>query len=231
MKIFVGSPVHGRLNILPYYLEALDRVESITEKIFLANNCSEEEIKLLKRHGLVYQMNDVKSHSERRSDRHASLAILRNKLLDIVFNEYKSDYFLSVDSDIIVYPEIVKSLLSFNKDIISNLVYNDLHFSIADKPHESHIGNIMKKENGSLRHIKPIPMNKLIEVDLTGAVYLINRRVYDAGVRYANRPKGEDAGFCEDAQRKGFKLYCYTRLCEHLMTDKIVKEWEANCLT
>lgn len=62
---------------------------------------------------------------------------------------------------------------------------------------------------------------------MTGAAYLISRRVFDAGVRYKFHHQGEDPGFCADAQSKGFKLYCDFFLhADHVMTPQIYEQRE-----
>jgi len=224
-KIVSGTLVHNRMFVLPYFLHYLEKVEGIDERIFLANNCSEECLSLLSKYGQVYKYNEVDSTENRSSGRYHTLVALRNRLLDIVFREHNSDWMLSVDSDILVGKDIVKNLLGFDKDFISALVWNDLHFGRKDKP--NHIGNIMNFNNSSkthFKHINPIIRNILMPVDMTGAVVLISKQVYSSGARFHFHRQGEDCGLAIECYKKGIQQYCFTQLQEHIMSNPILQQ-------
>jgi hypothetical protein len=72
----------------------------------------------------------------------------------------------------------------------------------------------------------PTRYGDLVEVDMTGACYLIHRRVLDAGVEYGFHHQGEDPYFCCMAQDYGFRLYCdYTLTADHIMNEEIFKQY------
>ena len=226
IKIVSGTLIHNRMFVLPYFLHYLEKVEGIDKRIFLANNCTEECLSLLSKYGQVYEYNEVDSTENRSSGRFHTLVKLRNRLLDIVFKEHKADFLMSVDSDILPQPKIVKNLLEFDKDFISALVYNDLHFGRQDRKHTEHIGNIMSFSGNSknhFKHIKPIVRNILIPVDMTGAVVLISKQVYSSGVKYVWHRQGEDPGFALECYKKGIQQFCFTQLQEHVMLPNILE--------
>ncbi|MNV97753.1 hypothetical protein D3C71_1929140 [compost metagenome] len=59
-------------------------------------------------------------------------------------------------------------------------------------------------------HIFEWEKDSIIEVDLTGAVYLVHRNVLERGVRYGANFQGEDIPFCKEAQKLNFKIFCDT---------------------
>jgi len=225
-RVIAAAPIHNREYALKPYLKALMKT-SADSRVFLANNCNENTLDMLDLVGNVHIFNDVKSAEERHvGNRIKSLAILRNRLLEIVFDHYNADYMFSVDSDIVVYPEIIEDLLKYEKDIVSCLVYNDLT-SHRTTPNHAHIGNIMSvNAKGVFAHMKSVPSNTLVKVGMTGAVYLISKKVYEAGVRYTPNRQGEDCGFALQSIEKGFKQYCYTKLLRHIMTRACLTEEE-----
>lgn len=228
-KIILSSPIHDKLWVLPYFLKHVSEIEGLSDKVFLANNCSEDEIALLKQYGKVYFLDTVTSTTQRGSGRFKALVELRNRLMDIVFNELKADYMLSIDSDILAYPRIVKNLLQFEKDVISCLVFNDLHFSKPNLDPSAHASNILRRDRPNhFIHIKPIAFNMLQTVESTGACVLMSKKVYDLGIRYDHNSQGEDQGFALHCIDKGIKQYCHTRVLPHLMSRQVLKEYINN---
>ncbi|HNR65328.1 MAG TPA: hypothetical protein PKJ95_03420 [Atribacterota bacterium] len=57
-----------------------------------------------------------------------------------------------------------------------------------------------------------------MEVDVTGAIILISRKVIDnKKIRYSPGKTGEDEGFCLSAKAQGFKSYILNDLQNHIM--------------
>ncbi len=239
-KILIGSPVRNRARWLPYYLDHLTKLDypkELIEYCFVVNDSVDESLRILQqfvadRPGQVWTWNLGQNEDDRDDPVYraqeilAGLALLRNLLLDTA-KASGADFLFSVDSDIMVPPDSLKKLVQNDKDICSALIYNDYHVN----PEELELGrfpNIMfKDDSGSICHYINYPENQLFEVDVTGAVYLIKRPVFDA-VRYGYHDQGEDIAFCEDAQRKGFKLWCDSRIfCQHIMTEEQLRRLEA----
>lgn len=233
MKIAVGCPVHNRLPVLQQYLISISQLDWCGQDVvfvFLANNCNEPTLDALRTfkkiatNTQIYEYNNVKSTTSRKPHRYEPLARIRNELLSHV-RELGCDYFFSVDSDLITPTDSLGRLLSHEKDIVSGLVYNDLHMGANRDQKDGHICNIMywnglKDKNGfpKASHIRNYPDNALIPVDITGAFVLMSRKVVDA-VHYRYHPQGEDLGWSADFQRRGLKAYCDTSVrATHLMT-------------
>lgn len=224
-KVMIGCPVRNRAWILPRYLEALDNMDyphHHREYCFIVNNSTDGTEAILRGFALnspaqvkITVVNFEDAGGTRRGEyRLKNLAYLRNLLL----NEFMlSDctYLFSVDSDILVPPPALSSLISHKTDIVSALVPNG-HL-LGDE----NIYNILSRDQkGNYIHIKDFPRDKIFAVDITGAAYLINKRVIkEGGVRYSAAGGAEDIGFCERAKSLGFKIYCDPRIkCEHVMT-------------
>lgn len=203
-KVFIGAPVRNRGWVLPRHLDSVLAQTDIDKEICYILNDSEDDTEDILRdygatHGVrtvKYDLNATNGHV-RGQYSYKGLANLRNRLLD-EFLKSDCDYLLSIDTDIIIPKGSIKQLIDNDKDICSMLLRNNPHIMAH---------NIMN--NGV--HLKKIPLG-VIPVDLTGAVYLIKREVVEAGCRYAFHRQGEDFPFCGTAKKKGFEIYCDTRL-------------------
>jgi len=141
-----------------------------------------------------------------------SLAKLRNSLI----HKTKSSYIFSVDTDILFKYDILNRLLKHNCDFVSSLICNG-HMLSKTKPgiNPYDYTNAMIKQGDGYVHIKDHDGKGLVEVDLTGAISLMSRKLINAGAEYYDIGNsavhyGEDAGFCESAQKLGFKIFCDT---------------------
>jgi hypothetical protein len=159
---------------------------------------------------------------------YSHLAEMRNYIL----NKCNTDYIFSVDSDIMVYPETLNELLLNNKKCISALICNGHHYKkIKEKNNvkidEYKYSNCLyyTKENKP-RHIFKSSYNKgLIEIDITGAVYLIHKDIYKK-CKYGYDLNGEDAYFCRQVQNLGYKIYCDTNIkLPHCMSEELLQEY------
>lgn len=199
-KVFIGAPVRNRAWVLPRHLEALLNQDGIEKEFcYVVNDCDDNTQEILEHYGINYVIHNLgKTYGHIRGQYSIrNLAILRNRLIK-EFLQSDCDYLFSVDTDVIIPKGSLKRLIDNDKDIVSMVIRNHPSFMAH---------NIMV--NG--RHLPLIPEG-LIPVDVTGAVYLIKRRVIEAGVRYDYHVQGEDVAFCEKAKKLGFEIYCDTRL-------------------
>lgn len=216
--IMLFTPIKNRGWVLPEFLEGIYNLDYPKDKIrvvFILNDSSDASESYVKqwKHKyeqeylgidvVIYNINapDDKRNQRRLNSFYSYLAVIRNHGLHQLRNE---DYVFSVDSDIILKPNTLKQLISHKKDIVASLVPNNIAETVF---------NILDWNSQDVaKHISNIPENKLIEVGFTGACYIINSRVINAGVRYGYHIQGEDGYFCKMALERGFKLYCDTSL-------------------
>jgi glycosyltransferase involved in cell wall biosynthesis len=213
VKVLLGAPVRDRAWILPRFIEhvknlQLDDIE--LETLFIANDCTDNSAELLDKAGFNVIVRDnlpSKSRGHLRGQySYEHLGVLRNILVD-EFLKTDADYLFSIDTDILMKPDYLKKLVWNDLDICAMLLGNKIVGG-------TRVHNIMRisPKTGWYVHFQNWEDDSIIEVDLTGAVYLIKREVLENGVRYGFAPQGEDAYFCKLAQDKGYKLYCDTSL-------------------
>lgn len=222
-KVAIGCVVRDRAWILPEYLQALQQI-SYPNKLyfFLENDSSDSTGKILEEavldaEKIVHSVNTRSPHGtrEQHSTHHfANLAFLRNRFVEL-FLETDADYLLSVDSDIIVPPHILARLMSGNKNLIISAAISNIPGTRLDGKSP---GNFLIYQNGIFIHPPRYPLQGHMDVDLTGAVYLIPRQGLEDGLRYGPHPMGEDTPFCIQAKEKGYTLRVILDLeCDHRM--------------
>ncbi|MDR3588033.1 MAG: hypothetical protein P4N41_00040 [Negativicutes bacterium] len=231
-RIAMGCIVRNRAWILPEYLAALDKVDfADKEYIFLENDSNDDTLVLIDAFmrqqmarnkqvwlGLDYRLDPpgYRRH-EYGVNGYARMARLRNLLLGM-FLYTSADYLFSVDSDIIVPPDVVRKLLPLAGDhgIAAAAIAN----VPGQKPDGRTPGNFMIQSAAGLMHPPEYPLSGMLDVAVTGAVYLIPRWVVETGARYGPHPQGEDVPFCLTASQKGCRLMVtFDVCCEHRMIE------------
>lgn len=224
-KILIGCPVRNRAWILPRYLQHLREIDSPLVKIeyaFVVNDSQDGTLAMLQGfsrevtnpvHLVTKNLNNNAS-SYRGGFSTNGLVFLRNMMLNI-FLSTDCTHFFSIDSDILVGKTVMDELLKLKLPVVSALVRNDLHLG------DYGIYNIGHMDEEAYHPTLSFPRGRVIQVDVTGAVYLIERSVIEnCGVRYRKHRQGEDVGFCLDARTRGVSLWCHTGLeCIHVMNE------------
>ncbi len=222
-KVLIGCPVRDRAWILPRYLQCLLELnypKNQIEYAFVVNDSTDTTLEILQKFALrspspvhlIQQNMSSRNSSSRGAYNIANLVVLRNILLNM-FIKSDCSHLFSVDSDILVTPDSLNELIKLDLSVVSLLVRNDHHIG------ELGYYNISRLQGGQYHPIRDFPRGRLLQVDCTGAGYLIKRFVIEEqGVRYRLHLQGEDAGFCDDARSKGIALWCHTGLeCVHVM--------------
>ena len=151
--IIIAAPVRNREWILGEYLEHIKEIDYPKEKIglhFICNDCIDESFNIIdffrcrnqEEYRYIRISNielgypaDCCEDGDRRICRKdgkfrrdlysfPALSTLRNLILDLASLDKKAQYLLSLDSDILVKPDIINRLLETKKDIIAALVKN-----------------------------------------------------------------------------------------------------------
>lgn len=223
-NILIGCPVRNREWILPEYLQALENLDYPKENLafhFILNDSTDRSKEMLLTWKSVVESNyryiritelnfdypedwgetritTNASSLTRKNKGYKALTVLRNLLLDLAWLDMKSDYLFSIDSDIIIKPDILLNLLQQKKHIIAGLVSND----------SSNYNFIPKGKTPK----------GIMEVSITGSIILISRKIIDnKRIRYSPGKTGEDEGFCLSAKAQGFKSYILNDLQNHIM--------------
>jgi hypothetical protein len=199
MRLAIGCPIYNREWVIPRWWEALEAQalppgtevefhfavspsEDDTERLLL-ERCN-GRLSLLNCADLPTFPNRHKGHN---AERFATLATLRNRLVESV-RRSDPDYFLSVDSDMILEPNAVQEMLGVGdcvgalSDMLGSAIM--VHPSAMRLEHN---GVKVKAQRISVDGIgdEPLP------VDVVMAVVLFSRRGYRA-VHYGLHEQGED---------------------------------------
>lgn len=230
-KVAMGCPVRNRAWVIRDYLGALINLEWDNKVLIFLENDSTDETALFLQHFCHGEPDRVLKqvftgvagwdHGEYSANEYANLADLRNQFLQM-FLETDADFLFSVDSDVILPPDALLRLMEHADEntivaaAISNIPGRPLDGRVAVNFMIRHPDTAM--EAMVFRHPTDYPLTGLIDVDVTGAVYLIPRKAIKAGVQYGQHPQGEDIPFCIAARELGFQLKVLLDLqCEHRM--------------
>lgn len=230
--VTIGCPVRDRAWILPEYLEALLNIDYPKELIswkFVLNDSTDESEGILTgfflQHGDEYdwRVEIIRANQNAPEDKrvigtrdiiYRTLARVRN----IFISDIETDYLFSVDSDIIVPKDSLKNLAGAEKDIIAGVIWNDGLFNSAlDYPYR--IPNLLYRDHGRIKHLREYPRDRVFEIDITGAVYLLSKKVCQ-NIKYGYHPLGEDIYFCNMARDKGYRIWVDPSVfCDHRMSE------------
>ena len=233
MKILITAPLRQEPDIFEAYQEGLDRLEvpegCEVSRFFLVNDCKEviPHIRNAK-----YEVIETGEKYEKTVNDHLwtmdlmwKMGEMRNRtireMLDGGF-----DYWFSVDTDIVLHPQTLRTLIEADKDIVSEIFWtqapNGMWWCNAWKYDQSTgFDNEWRKPG-------------LYQVGMTGALTLVKRKVFEAGVSYAKIPnikmalRGEDRHFCVRAACAGFEMWIDSHYpARHLYTRQIFEEYMA----
>lgn len=238
--VTIGCPIRTREKHLPHYLNCilnLDYPLKLINLLFLENNSTDNSYQILQSFFNEYQnkfnhitiaqinirdFNDSRMAEVREKYVYLALAMLRN----LWIKNIKTEYAFSVDCDIMFKPKILKKLLSYNLDFVSALICNG-HFVHEYIPNFNPYLNLNAhkyNEHGSLHSIS-VNTQGLIEVDYTGAIALMSKKVCRLG-RFDYSTFGEDLPFCKSLQNNNIKLYCDSSTrATHCMTDELLQQY------
>lgn len=219
MKVLIAAPIRNRAWILNQYMACLGNLNTPDNLFyyFILNDCTDESKNILHYYNVldIEEINfntpsDMGENGMGRSGltrsvhTYKTLSILRNRILDYAREREDIDYIFSIDSDILVKPDILNKLIDTGKNIVAALISNsgtDWNFlPLAGKDRNT------------------VP-SELFEVRVTGACCLISKNVFmNKNIRYSDKFRsGEDEAFCQSAREQGFKSYVLAEEQIHLM--------------
>jgi hypothetical protein len=244
--------IKNRAWCLPWVLGCLKGLtypKAGTHLLFIEDASSDNSPALLKRYrrlyGRQYASCDVIAKTEDldgatsardTSDRLAGyphLSELRNEAMEWVVAS-GAEHWLSLDSDILIAPDIIEGLQGHNLPYVGSIIFNDIgalcsHIAIG-VPISGRYPNFgIQSDAHSWKAMTGYEFGRLYPVHYTGAVALANRQVIDSGVRYGVNPIGdqpcEDYAFCKGLTDLGIPLYAdTTRRAVHIMRPANLQE-------
>lgn len=140
---------------------------------------------------------DIRSWSD--PDRYHHMAFLRNKLLSTVAQE-DPKYFLSLDSDILIHPNLISNLtrsIEVNDfDAVGGLTFLD--------PVNKDCTNVAMWTDQKMQGFKRVKSIGVHKVDAIMAIKLIKGSALKVG--YSYHPMGEDFGWCKNMKYNDKKI-------------------------
>lgn len=232
-KILITAPLRQDVDIFLEYQKGLDalRIPEGYEvsRYFLVNDCPEVIPHI---HGAEFDVATTGENYEKTANDHIwslplmwKMGELRNrtirKALDGGF-----DYWLSVDTDIVLDPWTLEWLLCADRDIVSEIFWTQAPSGLW------WCNAWMRDQSTGMPEEWHRP--GLYRVGMTGALTLVKRRVFEAGVDYTRIPniqnalRGEDRHFCVRAACAGFEMWVDTHCpATHLYTRQVYDEYMA----
>lgn len=179
---------------------------------------------------------DVRGRGTRRKDQYARFAKIRNLVLDYVLST-DVEYFVSIDSDIIVHPNLVSKFVEHmeskpNYGMIAAAINNTRRAKMKLK-HPRAVYNFGRayrnrpKDEPKCRAYKDFKRGEFIDVDYTGACCIIRVKMLRAHteIRWGEHRQGEDLYFSAAIQKAGWKIGVDTSLVGlHKMDHETWKE-------
>jgi cellulose synthase/poly-beta-1,6-N-acetylglucosamine synthase-like glycosyltransferase len=158
-----------------------------------------------------------------------NLAKHRNSLMA----KADSAYIFSVDTDIMFDKDTLTRLLSYQKDYISQKICNGFIVEKLNGKRAYDYTNAMYYEPTTNTHVHyPYETTGIVECSNSGAIFLISKKAYQSGAKFAESPLGEDFPMSQDLIKRGFTLYCdMSNSAAHCMDLNLLEkykrgEWE-----
>jgi len=243
MHIHVTTVVKNRAWVLPYFLGCLGQLDWPAEDLsfyFLDDMSTDGTGALLRGFQTAYaerfraivveesgeQLDDATSARDT-TDRprgYPHLAALRNRALQSA-RDSDADYWLTIDSDILVVPSILRGLVDGHKNYLGSFIFNDSMGAIGI-PIKGRIPNTgFIDQTGNLRPFKTYEFGNIYPCGYTGAVALANREAIHSGAEFAQHKFGEDMPFCLQLQERGFPCHWDSTLrAVHVMESRLLPE-------
>lgn len=231
MKILITAPLKRDPKVFDEYQESLDRLiipEGFTaDRFFVVNDCPEVIPHI---RNAAYITHDSDPGATQKTDHEWTGGTIRKmcdmRNMTIIYalkNGY--DYWFSVDTDLILNPHTLETLLAADKDIVSEVFWTDGANGVWC--------NSWMYDTCDCDNMWPLWQKPgLYQVGGTGALMLVKRRVFEAGVGYARIPNirnalaGEDRFFSVRAACLGFDLWMDTHVpAIHLFGEKEYQEY------
>lgn len=233
MRILITAPLKQEPKIFEEYQESLDRLiipEGFTaDRFFIVNDCPEIIPHIRKAAYITHDTGDEYRKSEDdhlwTSANFRKMSDLRNMTIRYMLAK-GYDFWLSADTDLVLNPHTLEYLLAADRDIVSEVFWTISASGLW-------CNAWMYDQYG----MKPEDMERwkkpgLYPVGMTGALTLVKRQVFEAGVGYAQIPNirealhGEDRHFCIRAACAGFSLWLDTHApATHLYTEDIYQDY------
>lgn len=234
-SVLITAPARQEPKVFKEYRDSIDRLvipDGFTlDTYYVINNCP-ELIPCLRPSDnyIVYDTaeNYFKTHNDHiwSDSNMRMMETLRNMTISYAL-EHNYDYWFSVDTDLVLHPLTLQTLIDADKDIVSEIFWSvskDVHHWCNAWLYDQGTGMLDEWHNPGL-----------YPCGMTGACTLVKRKVLSSGVSYEHIPNiqralfGEDRHFCVRAAVLGFELWVDTHYpATHLYTEYEYQKYMRN---
>ena len=232
IKVLITAPLKQERKYFKEFQDSLDRLEvaeNVTvDRFFVVNDC-DKIIPDIRGDYIVMNTGDeynktVNDHVWTRENLN-KMPKLRNATIQRALDG-NYDYWFSVDTDLVLHPLTLKTLIAAEKDIVSEIFWTQ-----APNGHWWCNGWMYDQCDAAGR-FDEFKVPGLYQVGMTGACTMVNTDVFRAGVDYSPIPCirralwGEDRWFCIRAACAGFDMWLDTHYpATHLFTDAVYQQY------
>ena len=232
-KILICAPLRQDVDIFEAFQDGLDRMKIPegyqADRYWVVNDCREVIPHI--RDAEYEYLETGEAYRKTGNDHLWSLELmlkmgdLRNRTIRRMLDG-GYDYWLSIDTDIIPDPGTLETLIRADKVIVSEIFW-------TQAPSGKYWCNAWMADQACGM---PEDWKKpgLYRCGMTGALTLVKRKVFEAGVDYTPIPniyqalKGEDRHFCVRAACAGFEMWIDSHCpADHLYTRKVFNDYMA----
>jgi hypothetical protein len=224
MNLFIGCPVSDRSWILPKWFDhvekACEKIEVVPQYVFVVGNEDKDlDYVTSKSRTHVKVINENKREDIRywNHSRYSYMAMIRNELLSSV-REYAPDFFLSLDSDILLHEDALLSAFdALEKHPDAWACGLKCYMSVGGIVHPS-MGLWIDAEATRFYRNNS---DDISTVDIIMAAKLMKPEAYN--IDYKWHSNGEDLGWCQSVKAAGGKFIWDGRVCnKHVMGKKFL---------
>lgn len=238
-KILIASPARAntpwRLEVFKHYYESLANQitgDNIVDKYFIVHD-SPEIAEYLDGKCAYSSLNEECEYILGEDTHHwyyktmQVVAYMRSKLLQKA-REEGYDYLFMVDTDMILHPLTLQTLIDANKDIVAEVAWSKWSPDTLEAP-TAWDYNCYDFIPDIATRVAQFKQPGLYKVGMTGACTLFSRKVLETGVDYTEIPNlkinGEDRNFCIKAAVHGLEIWADTNYPpKHIYRESEMKE-------
>lgn len=244
MKLLIGCPIYKRSWIFPYWISCIQNQGIDPTKIgfiFEASPDDEQTISMMNRYkeanpqislfdihireDLPHFVHDEGTRQWSIS-KYENMVSLRNSLLNKARN-IEPEYYYSLDSDILLTNSNTINLLISHIQSGADAVNTAMFMTPIG---EMYPGVMSWSEDITEKAYRKqeYPLGTYFKSDVIMAAKMMSKDVYK-NVDYKIHPQGEDLGWCDNAKKLGYNLYCagyiYT---PHIMYKQMLEDFLKN---
>ena len=228
MKLLIGCPISDRAWILPKWFEhcyiSAENAQVDIEFVFVASKNDKDSLDVVTHKNSTIVMVDEairKDHRTWNISRYEHMCFLRNSLLSEV-RTIAPTYFLSLDSDILLHPNAISSLLDASQQHPGAwAIGGKCYLSTATRYHP----NMGTFKQGQSDTFTRKDSNALHPVDILMAIKLMKPESYN--IDYVVNRLGEDIGWSKQVIAAGGSFFWDGRVAnKHIMDKKLIDKFD-----